>query len=189
MGDFLYADTLPALIKLLKIAALTGGAGGFILLVLALPKLGQSAHRLALLESALLMLALGVLGGAAGLAGGLSRVGVVGDIYPAAFVFMGSASAYLFGTDRTKGLLVAISAVVFSIALFIGYEEGATRRNFADEQRALRTVCLDALTNADLVSDEAAFRRFWDRMSATSRNGESRSLCDFYVRQWTLGQT
>ncbi|MBL4811887.1 MAG: hypothetical protein JKX69_05895 [Rhodobacteraceae bacterium] len=187
MDDFLYSGTLPALIKLLKIAALAGGAGAAILLVIALPKLGEKKHDHALVESALLMLALGVLGSAAGLAGGLSRVGVVGDIYPAALVFMGSAAAYLFGTDRTKGLLVAISAVVFSIALFIGYEEGATRRNFAEEQRALRSVCLDALTNAALVSNDAAFHRFWDRMGAVGRNGEARNLCDTFVRQWALG--
>tara|TARA_R110002126_G_scaffold79509_1_gene197209 strand:+ start:16291 stop:16911 length:621 start_codon:yes stop_codon:yes gene_type:complete len=114
----------------------------------------------------ILMLALAVIGTTAGLSGGMSRIGVVGDIYPAALTFVGAGAAYLFGIDRTRGTIVSVCAIVFTIGLFFGYSAGADRRNVGDETRALRKVCLDALTDGDFATNEAAFNRFWSLMQA-----------------------
>ena len=100
----------------------------------------------------ILMLALAVIGTTAGLSGGMSRIGV--------------GAAYLFGIDRTRGTIVSVCAIVFTIGLFFGYSAGADRRNVGDETRALRKVCLDALTDGDFATNEAAFNRFWSLMQA-----------------------
>lgn len=148
----------------------------------------------------LLMLGVGVLGAAAGLAGGQSRTGVVGEIIPAAFVLLGGVSAYLFGVTPQRAPVVALTTIGFAVTLFAGFHSGSWRRTFAEEQRELRTICLKAMTDGAFVAQTAAFDRFWDAMKTTrmvkpiAENGEVKPysitltalLCPNAVSRWSM---
>ena len=56
------------------------------------------------LEYLILVFTIALLGGVAGYAGGLSRVGVVGDIIPAALSLVGGVSIYIFGISKEKNI-------------------------------------------------------------------------------------
>lgn len=106
-----------------------------------------------------LIAGLAMLGTVAGYAGGLSRTAVVGDIIPAALALAGGAAAYLFGTDRSKGLIASICAVAFGAALFLGFASGAAKRGTIETWQATVSFCRDWTTDSDILSDDKAWFR------------------------------
>lgn len=107
-----------------------------------------------------LVLAIAVLGAVAGVAGGKSRVGVVGDIVPAALALVGTVSVYLFGADQSKGVVASICAAAFALALGLGYANGSVSRTKTERFAENLSFCRSALTNAKLLSDDGAYCRF-----------------------------
>lgn len=73
--------------------------------------------------------ALSLTGAGVGYLAGLSRVGVAGDVLPAAMVFLGAGVASIFSLDRKKGLVAAIGIGCFSAALFHSYYRSAELRS------------------------------------------------------------
>jgi hypothetical protein len=121
-------------------------------------------QRTALKELVAILLALSVIGACAGIAGGMSRVGAVGSIIPAFLGLLGGLSIYLFGIDRSKGLIASFGASALSISLIVSYTMGASYRSVGDDHRDIRGVCAQAYIDPKLLSDETAFKRFRDRM-------------------------
>jgi hypothetical protein len=110
------------------------------------------------------LISLSAIGACAGMSGGMSRAAAVGDIIPAFLGLLGGVSLYLFGVDRSKGLLASLGAAALSVSLFSGYAIGSQQRNIGDDHRELREICSSAYSNPKLVSSEAAFNRFEEKI-------------------------
>ncbi len=106
---------------------------------------------------AVLVLGMSVVGAVAGLAGGMSRVGVVGDIIPAALTLLGFSSLYLFGVKITRGLYASFAAAAFALALGLGYAAGAGKRAQADGFSDSLAFCEQAFGHPDIMTDDRAF--------------------------------
>ena len=63
---------------------------------------------------------------------------------------------WLFAADRSKGLIVSVCAVAFSLSLFVGYLEGATRREAPESYLFWREKCIEKYTNKDILNDSRA---------------------------------
>lgn len=148
------------LASLLQLAALCWFVAASLCMVFEIPRLSVIKVRHSLYRLFILFAALALVGTTTGLAGGMSRTGVVGDLYPAAFTFISAAAVYLFGINETKGAIVAICVMVFSSSMFLGYMQGTEIRNVNDEIREHRTACFKALSNPELLKDDVAFERF-----------------------------
>jgi len=116
---------------------------------------------------AVLIVGLAVLGAVAGVAGGTSRVGVVGDIIPAALGLVAGVSAYLFGVDQSKGIVASLCAAAFAVALGFGYAAGAGNRDVRDRFERNLAFCVDGFSNAEILNNDRAFKRFSDLFGPT----------------------
>lgn len=106
-----------------------------------------------------LIFGLATLGAVAGIAGGSSRVGVVGDVIPAALALVGGVTAYLFGVERSKGLIASFCAAAFALSLGIGYAAGAGNRSVTENKAENLAFCRALYREADLWGDDRAFCR------------------------------
>ncbi|MBG6161472.1 hypothetical protein IWQ54_001122 [Labrenzia sp. EL_195] len=109
---------------------------------------------------ALLVVVLSFLGSAVGFTGGWSRVGVVGDVVPAALALVGGFTAYLFSVGSSKALVALVSTSAFTLAFFVSYLVGAETRNPSERFDAYKTFCHKALSNPDLLKDDKSYCRF-----------------------------
>lgn len=100
-----------------------------------------------------LLAGLAAVGATAGLAGGLSRVGAAGEIVSAALGLLGGVVVWLFAADRSKGVIVSISAIAFSLALFNGYFEAAARRSSPESYLFWREKCFAVYTSKDIADN------------------------------------
>ena len=92
----------------------------------------------------------------AGIAGGLSREGVVGSIIAAALGLLGGVVVWLFAADPVKGVKIAVCAFAFSLALVTSYFEAASRRQAPESYAFWRARCADNYTNKELLNDPVA---------------------------------
>jgi len=129
---------------------------GFIIPFLICKYLQRSSIK----EISIILAGLAIIGACAGIAGGMSRVGAVGSIIPAFLGLLGGLSIYLFGIDKSKGLIASFGASSLSISLIIAFTIGADIRNKSDDAREIRAYCTKAYTDAKLLSNETAFKRF-----------------------------
>lgn len=106
-----------------------------------------------------LLFGLATLGAVSGVAGGGSRVGVVGDIIPAALGLAGGVSAYLFGVNQSKGLVASVCAAAFALALGFGYAAGAGNRSSSDVKEASVEFCRTLFSDSKTWADDKAFCR------------------------------
>lgn len=106
-----------------------------------------------------LIFGLATLGAVAGIAGGSSRVGVVGDVIPAALALVGGVAAYLFGVDRTKGLVASFCAAAFALSLGIGYATGSGNRSVTENKAENLAFCRALYQQPDIWNDDRAFCR------------------------------
>lgn len=116
------------------------------------------------LEIAVILIVLSIVGACAGLAGGMSRIGAVGSIIPAFLGLLGGLSIYLFGVDRSKGLISSFGAAALSLSLIVSYTAGSQFRNIGDDHREIRSICAGAYTDWELLSNQAAFEKFRERL-------------------------
>jgi len=115
----------------------------------------------------ILIVGLAVLGSVAGIAGGISRVGVVGDIIPAALGLVAGVSFYLFGVDQSKGIVASLCATAFALALGFGYAAGAGNRDIRDRFDRNLAFCSDGFSNPEILNNDRAFMRFSDLFGTT----------------------
>ena len=192
----MYDQTWAALGSVIVLAGGSAMLGVFVVAFLEIKRLHDIDVRRRMFSLAILFVCLGILGAAAGLAGGQSRVGVVGDIYSAAFVFMGGGAAYLFGIDASRGGIVALCCAVFGLSLFAGFHNGAVERGFDDEQRELRSACMNAMADGQLAAQAGALEKFTSALTYSRKtviNGESKvvtiDLCEAVMPRWSLDWT
>lgn len=108
-----------------------------------------------------LLTTLALVGASAGIAGGMSRTGVVGDIVPAFLGLLGAVAVYLFGVDRSKGVIASFGAVALSISLVSGYLFSTEYRvTHISDYREIRAICATAYSNAELLNHPSAFGTF-----------------------------
>jgi hypothetical protein len=193
----------PSLVALAALSLLSLAIGFVSALAINITKIFTVAAWRNVAMLSLLTLGVGVLGAAAGLAGGQSRTGVVGEIIPAAFVLLGGVSAYLFGVTPQRAPVVALTTIGFAVTLFAGFHSGSWRRTYVEEERELRTVCIKAMTDGAFVAQTAAFQRFWAAMETrktasaipadeNAAQGKQQvyelrsNLCADVVQRWTL---
>lgn len=118
-------------------------------------------------QALMLIMGAAFLGSASGYAGGLSRVGVVGDIIPAALALAGGVSAYLFGVDRSQGVIASVVATAFGLSLVVSFSAGAERRSHFDLFGHLRSTCYSSMSDGNLLGDKEAFCRYSKIMGET----------------------
>lgn len=128
------------------------------------------------IEIGIILLSLAVIGTCAGLSGGMSRTGAVGSIIPAFLSLLGGLSLYLFGIDRSKGLIASLGAISLAISLFVSYMLGSQFRNVGDDHRNIREHCALAYTNDELLGNETAFSLFRERLGLLCDRSMSWSL-------------
>jgi hypothetical protein len=101
-----------------------------------------------------LLFVLGLLGGVAGYAGGLSREAAVGTIIPAILGIAGGLSAYLFGVDGSRGAVASISLAVFTTLLFFGFVFGSSVRSESDLNAQFREACFKLFYDPQTYASE-----------------------------------
>lgn len=108
-----------------------------------------------------ILFGLSLIGAVAGIAGGTSRVGVVGDVVPAALALIGTVSIYVFGAQKASDRepVVAFGAAAFALSLGLGYAVGAANRGQADAFLRSLTHCGAVFSNEDVLKDSDAFWR------------------------------
>ncbi|KNG92864.1 hypothetical protein [Pseudaestuariivita atlantica] len=108
-----------------------------------------------------IMFGLSVIGTVAGVTGGTSRDGVVGDIVPAALALIGTVSIYVFGAQPAKDRepLVAFGAAAFALSLGLGYAVGAANRGQSDAYLRILARCDAVFSNDAVLTNDAAFLR------------------------------
>ena len=104
-------------------------------------------------------MAVTILGGVAGFAGGLSRVGVVGEIIPAALTFLGGLVVYLFGLKSTDNSSVnngnvAVLVIGFSMGLFLNYAGAAGYRDDSERKQRIVDICVKLFADPQLYSSK-----------------------------------
>lgn len=99
-------------------------------------------------------LALSMLGATCGVLGGLSRELAVGSIIAAALGFLGGVVVYLFAADNSKGVIVSVCTVCFSMALFFSYFAGSSLRFKPEAYAFWREACVAKLTDKDVMNDK-----------------------------------
>lgn len=107
----------------------------------------------------ILIFGLATLGAVAGIAGGTSRIGVVGDVIPAALALVGGVAAYIFGVDRSQGLVASFCAAAFALALGVGYATGAGNRAVTDNKAGNIEFCRSLFAQPEIWKDDRAFCR------------------------------
>lgn len=106
-----------------------------------------------LLQAVLAFNALAMLGATAGIVGGLSRVGIAGQVIPAALTFVGGVSLYLFSERREQTGIVGIGVTCLVATLFFGYITGAQLRDGPDRLAFWRTTCVAIYSDTSLPID------------------------------------
>lgn len=82
------------------------------------------------------------LGATVGLLGGLSRVGVTGEIVAASLGLLGGVATYLFAVKPDRGAVVSICTLVFSMSLLVSYVQAANMRTQPERLSYWRDYCL-----------------------------------------------
>ncbi len=107
----------------------------------------------------ILISGLSLIGGVAGINGGLSRVGAVGDIIPASLALIGSVSLYIFGIKSQGGPLASLCAASFAVALGFGYALGATERGKNDNFDYSVAFCSELFSDHEILASDTAYER------------------------------
>lgn len=123
-------------------------------------------QRPALKEASAILIALALVGASAGTAGGMSRTGAIGTIIPAFLGLLGGLSLYLFGIDRSKGLIASFGATAVSLALIVSFSLGAKQRSISEDHREIRSICAQAYVDERLLSNSAAYAEFRYRLGS-----------------------
>lgn len=105
-------------------------------------------------------MSLAIVGACAGTAGGMSREAAVGSIIPAFLGLLGGLSIYLFGVDRSKGLIASFGVASMALSLIAAYTFGAKIRGTVEDHREIRAICAKAYTDGDLLGNTDAFEKF-----------------------------
>jgi hypothetical protein len=108
----------------------------------------------------LTFVALSMLGASAGVVGGLSRVGVAGQIIPAALTFLGVVGLYLFMVKGGESGRVALGVIALVGSLFVGYMHGAQLRNPIDQSAYWRNTCVEIYTRPLEMNETVAAQIF-----------------------------
>lgn len=108
-----------------------------------------------------LLLALSLTGAIVGFFSGLSRVGVAGDVLPAALVFLAAGATYIYTLDHIEKAFVSSMAIVaFALSLGFEYYRAASIRadntvrsvtiNLQQQEiEAIRNQCLSFILSAE----------------------------------------
>lgn len=119
----------------------------------------------------ILMLSVSILGGVAGYAGGLSRVGVVGEIIPAALSLVGGVVVYVFGVNQSKGATVAVLVTAFALSLFVNYGVSAKLRQPGEKLQQRLEICTKLFADSQLYQNKDVLKladdRFWNMCGPT----------------------
>ena len=126
-------------------------------------------------DSLPLLVALSLMGSCAGLAGGMSRDSAVEDIIPVFLGLVGAVAVYLFGLDRSRGVIASLGLTALTVALLISYASAAEQRNVSEDHRNLRAHCARAYTDAELLQNKVAYSVFEAKLG----NQCSKALCWF----------
>ncbi|MCQ0093380.1 hypothetical protein [Roseovarius sp. M141] len=161
------------IVDILKIFGASVLIGSLIPFVLSL-----AVQRDRKLEIGIILVVLSIVGSCAGLAGGMSRIGAVGSIIPAFLGLLGGLSIYLFGVDRSKGLIASFGTAALSLSLIISYTAGSQFRNIGDDHRDIRSICAAAYSDWELLSNGVAYDKFRERLGG---------LCDRSM-SWHIAQ-
>lgn len=125
------------------------------------------------------LVALSLVGAVAGYTGGLSRVGVVGEVIPAALSIIGGLAIYLFGVKKVESGILPIAVIAFAGSLFIGFAESANKRAHAESFGLIEQKCFNLYLNIETLSSDSLQlidKRYGEHcseiMSATFRNAK-----------------
>lgn len=129
----------------IQISAITAGiAILFVLLLVFIEgKIHQSSKLLTIVKHSILIIAMAVLGAVAGFSGGLSRVGTVGNIIPAAMGLLGGITVYLFGVKPHSSSITPIIVIVFAMSLLQGFTKGAETRDRRETFNKIQEACIN----------------------------------------------
>jgi hypothetical protein len=122
------------------------------------------------LQFLLVLLGIAAIGATAGILGGLSRDGAVGEIMAAALGLLGGLVVWLFAADRSNGSVVSLCALAFAISLFSGYIEGSSRRAEPERYLYWRVQCADSFSDPEKVGDPLTFQVMSDSFGTICAN-------------------
>lgn len=103
--------------------------------------------------TSLVLIGLAILGTAIGITGGLSRVGVVGELMAGVLGVLGAVVVWIFTEKQEKGVAVSLCAIAFTVSLFTGYIEAASRRAYPESYDFWRNKCVAIYTDKDTFAD------------------------------------
>ena len=110
-----------------------------------------------------LFIALSLIGSFTGFAGGYSRDSVVGDIIPAALVFLGTAAIWQYTTENKKTRSACLGVIAFTLSLSASYTFAALKRDRPEQLSALETFCQKTFTDPEILGNGQALRLVSDK--------------------------
>lgn len=138
----------------LYLAIAAGSPILFLTLIVSLTDPNEDARKVVVL-----LLGICLVGAVAGLNGGLSRVGVVGDIVPAALALVGGVAVYVFGVDQKRGLIASVCAAGLALSLGGGYAIGSQIRSQNDAISFGAEFCREIFAAPDIYKGQATYGR------------------------------
>lgn len=124
----------------------------------------------------LTFLALSMLGASAGMIGGLSRIGVAGQVVPAAFTLVGVVGLYLFAVKTGESGPVALAVVALTSSMFIGYIDGSLLRSGPDRIAYWRNTCVSIYSGESSLPDPAMGKAIFGPICGSVLGYEKNSL-------------
>lgn len=101
------------------------------------------------LSFAIVTLGIVALGATVGLHGGLSRIGVVGQIMAAVLGLLGGLVLWIFSVKREDGPVASVLVLALSLSIFLAYREGSRLRLSVDTYEFWRTNCTEIYLSID----------------------------------------
>ncbi|MEE2635517.1 MAG: hypothetical protein VX940_14565 [Pseudomonadota bacterium] len=102
-----------------------------------------------------LLFAFSVLGVSIGFLSGHSRVGVAGNVLPAALVFLGAGVTYLYSYKPEQSPIAVLGIVSFAVSMLVMYFGGAVERSKSDfnysDYVAARDKCMSFVLSSDFT--------------------------------------
>lgn len=146
--SFLFNDLSEIFGAILKLTPIFAAAAAIAVLGVALAAIWQRSHK-GSLALFFIFLAFSVIGVSIGFLAGHSRTGVVGNVLPAALVFLGAGTTYLFSYKREQSPLSTLGVLVFTLSMLIMYFGSAAERSKSEfvynDYIVTRDKCLNLL--------------------------------------------
>lgn len=153
-NSFLFNDPAEILGALSELVPIFGAAATIAVLGVFVALIWQRSPK-GFFPLFLIFLAFSGIGVSIGFLAGHSRTGVVGNVLPAALVFLGAGATYLFSYKPDQSPLSTLGVLVFTLSMLVMYFGSAAERSKSEfvynDYVATRDKCLSLILSPNFL--------------------------------------